>query len=61
MNSTFNLREKIPESKIVRKILRSLLERFKVTTIEENKDVDFMRVDEFVGSLHTYEITLLDS
>ena len=61
VNSTFNLREKIPESKIVRKILRSLLESFKVTTTEENKDADSMRVDEFVSSLHTYEITLPDS
>ena len=41
-NSTFNLREFIVESKIVRKILRSLPERFhaKITTIEEVKDID---------------------
>ena len=50
VNFIFNPRKKIPESKIVRKILRSLLERFKVTTIVENKDVDSMRVDELVGS-----------
>ena len=42
VNSTFNLREFIVESKIVRKILRSLPERFhaKITTIEEVKDID---------------------
>ena len=42
MNSTFNLRETIPEPKIVRKVLRSLLERFhaKITTIKESKDID---------------------
>ena len=36
MNSAFNLGETIPESKIVRKVLRSLSERFhtKITTIE---------------------------
>ena len=41
-NSTFNLREFIVESKIVRKILRSLPERFhaKIIAIEEVKDID---------------------
>ena len=34
--------EIIPEPKIVRKVLRSLLERFhaKITSIEESKDID---------------------
>ena len=42
----FNLGEKIEDSKIVRKILRSLLESFctKVTTIEESKDLDDIKV-----------------
>ena len=42
VNSTFNRREFIVESKIVRKILRSLPERFhaKIITIEEVKDID---------------------
>ena len=42
VNSDFNLGEFIAESKIVRKILRSLPERFhaKITTIEEAKDID---------------------
>lgn len=35
--------------------------RPKVTVIEKNKDIDFMRVDELVDSLQTCEITLLDS
>ena len=39
MNLTFNLGEQILEPKIVRKILRSLLERIhaKITAIEESK------------------------
>ena len=42
VNSTFNLGETILEPKIVRKVLRSLPERFhaKITTIEESKDID---------------------
>ena len=60
LNSSFNLGEPIPHSKVVRKILRSLLERFKakVTAIEESKDVDFLKVDELIGSLQTFEMTL---
>ncbi|RVW35263.1 Copia protein [Vitis vinifera] len=59
-NSSFNLGEPIPNSKVVRKILRSLPERFraKVTSIEESKDVDSLKVDELVGSLQTFEMTL---
>ena len=42
VNLAFNLGETILEPKIVRKVLRSLLERFhaKITTIEESKDID---------------------
>ena len=42
VNSTFNLGETIPEPKIMRKVLRSLPERFhaKITAIEESKDID---------------------
>ena len=42
----FNLGEKMEDSKIVRKILRSLLESFhaKVTAIEESKDLDDIKV-----------------
>ena len=42
MNLAFNLEETIPEPKIVRKVLRSLLKRFhaKIMAIEESKDID---------------------
>ena len=42
VNSTFNLGESIAESKIFRKILRSLLERFhaKIIAIKEVKGID---------------------
>ena len=58
--SKFNLGEKTEDSKIVRKILRSLLESFraKVTTIEESKDLDDIKVQELIGSLQTYELSL---
>jgi hypothetical protein len=46
--------------KLIRKILRSLPERFriKVTTIEESKDLEEMKIEELVGSLQTYEYSL---
>ena len=58
--SKFNLGEKIKDSKGVRKILRSLPESFhaKVTTIEESKDLDEIKVQELIGSLQTYELSL---
>ena len=51
--SKFNLGEKTEDSKIVRKILRSVPESFraKVTAIEESKDLDDTKVQELVGSL----------
>ena len=53
MNSAFNLRETISEPKIVRKVLRSLLERFhaKITAIEESKDIENIPLIELVGNL----------
>ena len=53
VNSAFNLRETIPEPKIVRKVLRSLPERFhaKITTIKESKDIDKIPLIELVGNL----------
>ena len=49
----FNLGEKTEDSKVVRKILRSLLESFraKVTTIEESKDLDDIKVQKLISSL----------
>ena len=60
MNSTFNIGETIPESKIVRKVLRSLLERFhaKITAIEESKDIDKIPLTDLVGNLQTYKLGL---
>ena len=60
VNSAFNLGEIIPEPKIVRKVLKSLLERFhaKITAIEESKDIDQIPLTELVGNLQTYELGL---
>ena len=60
VNSAFNLRETISEPKIVRKVLRSLPERFhaKITAIEESKDIDKIPLTELVGNLQTYELGL---
>ena len=60
VNSAFNLGETIPEPKIVRKMLRSLPERFhaKITVIEELKDIDKIPLTELVGNLQTYELGL---
>ena len=60
VNSAFNLGEIIPKPKIVRKVLRSLFERFhaKITTIEESKDLDKIPLTELVGNLQTYELGL---
>ena len=60
VNLTFNLGETIPKSKIVRKVLRSLPERFhaKITAIEELKDIDKILLTELVGNLQTYELGL---
>ena len=60
MNSVFNLEETIPKPKIVRKVLRSLPERFhaKIIAIEESKDIDKILLTELVGNLQTYELGL---
>ena len=60
MNSAFNLGETIPEPKIVRKVLKSLPERFhaKITAIEKSKDFDKIPLTKLVGNLQTYELRL---
>ena len=60
VNLVFNLGENIPEPKAVRKVLRSLLERFhaKITAIEESKDINSIPLTELVGNLQTYELGL---
>jgi hypothetical protein len=59
-NSMVSLGKPISGVKLIRKILRSLSERFriKVTTIEESKDLEEMKIEELVGSLQTYELSL---
>ena len=59
VNLAYNLRETIPEPKIVRN-LRSLSERLhaKIMAIEESKDIDKIPLTELVGNLQTYEIGL---
>ena len=60
VNSAFNFGETILESKIVRKVLRSLPKRFhaKITAIEESKDINKIPLTELVGNLQTYELGL---
>ena len=60
VNSTFNLGETIPEPKIVRKVLKFLLERFytKIIVIKESKDIDKIPLTELIGNLQTYELGL---
>ena len=60
VNSAFNLRETIPKPKIVRKVLRSLHERFhaKITTIKESKDIAKIPLTELNGNLQTYVLDL---
>jgi hypothetical protein len=54
-----SLGKTISDVKLIRKILRSLPERYKikVTTIEESKDLEEMNIEELVGSLQTYELS----
>ena len=63
VNSSFNLGEPILDFKVVRKISRSLPKIFspKVIAIEKNKDIDLMRIDEIIGFIQTYEMTLPNS
>lgn len=58
VNSFDSLGEKMPDDKLVRKILRSLPKRFdmNVTAIEEAQDISSMKVDELIGSLQTFEL-----
>ena len=60
VNSAFNLGKTISKPKIVRKVLRSLPERFraKITAIEELKDIDKIPLTKMVGNLQTYKLGL---
>jgi hypothetical protein len=59
-NQMVSLGKTISDVKLILKILRSLPERFmiKVTTIEESKDLEEIKIEELVGSLQTYELSL---
>ncbi|KAL5546929.1 hypothetical protein UlMin_006616 [Ulmus minor] len=59
-NRSCLLGEEYVESKIVRKILRSLPHRFqgKFIAIEESNNVDKIRLEELIGSLETFEMGL---
>jgi hypothetical protein len=59
-NSRVSLGKQISDVKLIRKILRSLPKHFriKVTTIEESKDLEKMKIEELVGTLQTYEYFL---
>jgi hypothetical protein len=59
-NSMVSLGKTILNVKLIRKIIISLPHRFriKVTTIEESKDLEEMKIEELVGSLQTYELSL---
>jgi uncharacterized coiled-coil DUF342 family protein len=58
-NSMVSLGKTVSNVKLIRKILRSLPEcfRIKVTTIDESKDLEEMKIEELVGSLQTYELS----
>ena len=60
VNSVFNLSDHILEPKIVRKVIRSLPERFhaKITVIEELNDIDTIPLTKLIGNLQTYELGL---
>ena len=60
VNLAFNLKETIPEPKIVKKVFRSLLERFhaKIIATDELKDIDKIPLTKLVENLQTYELGL---
>eukprot|EP00253_Pinus_taeda_P002164 PITA_02164 len=58
VNSLKGLDEKVEESTIVQKVLRSLPDRLdsKISAIEEAKDLDTLKMDELHGILTAYEM-----
>lgn len=60
VNYKAGLRDPLKSEAIVRKILRLLPKRFrsKVTAIEESKDIDKLVVEELIGTLQTFDMTL---
>ena len=60
VNSAYNLGEIFDQPNIVKNILRSLIEdfRLKVTVITESRYMDSISVDKLVRSLQSYELDL---
>ena len=60
VNSMKDIGEKIEESFLVQKILRSLPDRFnpKVFVIEELNDLKILSIDQLLGTLTTYEMRI---
>ena len=60
INSSFALGQVYSDARTMHKILRSLPEIFqtKITSLEDRKDLDNMKVEELVGSLTTYKLKL---
>ncbi|CAL8082507.1 unnamed protein product [Prunus armeniaca] len=58
VNACSNLGGKISEVRVVKKILRSLSQRFqpKVIAIEEIRDLNTLKVQELIGFIQTYEM-----
>jgi hypothetical protein len=60
VNAMKGLGEKIEESILVRKILRSLLDKFnpKISAIEELNDLKTLSIDQFLGTLTSYKMRI---
>ena len=60
VNNLKNLSKVYTDTDLCRKILRSLPQTWdsKVTAIQEARDLSILKVEELVGSLMTYEISL---
>lgn len=56
-NESFIIGEKISETKLVQKVMRSLPQRF----IEEANDIATLKLNELFGSLRTFELRLSDN
>lgn len=59
-NQAFSLGNEYSNSKLVRKVLRSLHKRFaiKISIIEEAKDIGRLHIDELIDLLQTFEMIL---
>ena len=62
VNSLYNLGKPLSETRVIKKILRSLPDKFisKVTSIEKFKDLNTLFENELIGSLKTYESDVLN-